>query len=643
MINKIKSMKITKRIIALNITLYMFFGLIVYPLIPYLLNYPPNSIDTKFQSAVVGMQYTNQFILLMILGIVVNVMILYFFFRKLDYWKNSKDETTKNKARLTAQIRDICANGIYKLLPIHSIVICSIVVIVLSAASTEFGLTLKLAIIITIWSVIADLLLYVFCNKVFYSILRESYYYIDKKDDKIVRMSIKDKMTVQSLATILVILAVMTFFGYSRITYERGEFLKEVELNKLANVINDNKDNLINYIKQKQEGYFIMDENFKVIYDNYGMSKFATEYIRYYPELNRTYFQYGSDVEGVNYKVSIDGKTYYVGKMFQVMPLSYTAMYFSFNLCLLLIYILITSFFSRNVKNELENLSHSLHELLNNDEVIGKELPITSNDEISDLIDAYNKIQKKTKGYIDELETKQEIIVKQGQLASIGELAGGVAHDINTPISAIKSGILMFREMLGQRSTDEAEILKRMDNCADKIINIVNSMRNQMRNLGGTTKIDFKVSDVIEDIRIITYNEFNKNNCKLEVEIQKEAIINGDPTKLGQVLTNLLVNAIQAYNKKEGIVKVILSTNEDNMVLIKVSDNAGGIAEDIQEHIFKSMLTTKGTVGTGFGLYLAYSVIKGVFGGEITFESVKGVGTTFSIKIPLANNTYNNV
>lgn len=234
---------------------------------------------------------------------------------------------------------------------------------------------------------------------------------------------------------------------------------------------------------------------------------------------------------------------------------------------------------------------------------------------------------------IETIEEKQDIIIKQSQLVTIGELAGGVAHDINTPISAIKSGILMFREMLGQRTENEMELLQRMDNCADKIIKIVNSMRNQIRNLGGTTNVEFKVVDVINDIKIISYNEVKKNNCELIINIEDDLTVKGDPTKLGQVLTNLIVNAVQAYKEKGGKVEVILTKAPDNMALIKVIDYAGGMDESIKPYVFKNILTTKGTLGTGLGLYLAYSVIKGEFGGEITFESEVGVGTTFYVAI----------
>ena len=153
---------------------------------------------------------------------------------------------------------------------------------------------------------------------------------------------------------------------------------------------------------------------------------------------------------------------------------------------------------------------------------------------------------------IKQIEEKQDIIVKQGQLVSIGELAGGVAHDINTPISAIKTGILMLDQMGCAKTDEEKEILERMDNCATKIINIVNSMRNQIRNLGSDNNVKFKISDVINDIKYITFHELKKNNAEIVIDIKDDLEVNGDPTKLGQVLTNLVVNAAQAYAGKAG-------------------------------------------------------------------------------------------
>lgn len=240
------------------------------------------------------------------------------------------------------------------------------------------------------------------------------------------------------------------------------------------------------------------------------------------------------------------------------------------------------------------------------------------------------------------LEEKQEIIAKQAQLVSIGELAGGVAHDINTPISAIKTGITMLKGINSQRPEEEKSIIETMDNCSDKIVNIVNSMRNQIRNLGGNTNVRFKISSVVNDIKCITYHEVKKYKAEVDVEIEDDLEIMGDPAKLGQVLTNLIMNAAQAYKDTSGgKINIIVTKGPADNAVIKVIDFAGGIDESVASHIFKSMLTTKGSEGTGLGLYLAYSVIKGNFNGEINFDTTKGLGTTFYIKIPISYDNEN--
>lgn len=233
---------------------------------------------------------------------------------------------------------------------------------------------------------------------------------------------------------------------------------------------------------------------------------------------------------------------------------------------------------------------------------------------------------------ITEQKRNIEIITKNENLVILGELAGGVAHDVNTPISAIKTGILMLKDTVA--SDNERALLKSMDSCADKIIKLVNSLRNQIRNIGSDNIEEINISSLISDAQIILHNELTKNNVNMIVDIKDDVKVKGNSTKLSQVITNLIINAIQAYSGKGGSIEVELYRNEDTDVVISIADHASGIPESIKPYIFKNILTTKGVAGTGFGLYLAYSVIKGAFGGEITFDTKEGEGTIFNIVLP---------
>ena len=226
-----------------------------------------------------------------------------------------------------------------------------------------------------------------------------------------------------------------------------------------------------------------------------------------------------------------------------------------------------------------------------------------------------------------------EIMTKNENLVILGELAGGVAHDINTPIAAIKNGIIMLKETVP--TDNEKMLLSRMDSCADKIINLVNSMRNQIRNLGSDEKTQVKISTVVNDTLMIVHNETMKKGVKINLNIKDELTVLCNATKLGQVITNLVMNAIQAYEDNPGMIDIDVYKSDKNEAVIVVEDYAGGIPERIRPHIFKNILTTKGVSGTGFGLYLAYSVIKGNFGGDMRFETETGKGTKFYITIPM--------
>jgi len=130
-------------------------------------------------------------------------------------------------------------------------------------------------------------------------------------------------------------------------------------------------------------------------------------------------------------------------------------------------------------------------------------------------------------------------------------------------------------------------------------------------------------------------NELEKNRCKLFVEMNKEMSLYGDFGKLSQVVMNIVMNAIQAYNGEHGEIKIRVFEENSNAV-ISVSDNAGGIPKKIADGLFKEILTTKGTKGTGFGLYFAKSMVRAEFNGDITFETEEGKGTTFYISMPVS-------
>ncbi|MGE5329545.1 MAG: histidine kinase N-terminal 7TM domain-containing protein [Deltaproteobacteria bacterium] len=246
---------------------------------------------------------------------------------------------------------------------------------------------------------------------------------------------------------------------------------------------------------------------------------------------------------------------------------------------------------------------------------------------------------------LEKINQAHNQLMQKERLASLGEIAGGVAHDINSPLSSIQTELHIINtlaariEESGQIVQEKElqylnEIKKRIQNISNasqKIVKIVNSVRNHTRNLSGETVQDFYIGSIFDDLKILLDHQLKQAKCELTIN-KEEVMINGDPGKLSQVITNLIMNAAQAYAGNPGRIDIDVSSNGEKAI-IKVTDYAGGIPKEFQEGIFKNILTTKGTQGTGFGLYLCNSIITGHFGGEIWFKSEEGIGTTFFISI----------
>lgn len=149
-----------------------------------------------------------------------------------------------------------------------------------------------------------------------------------------------------------------------------------------------------------------------------------------------------------------------------------------------------------------------------------------------------------------------------------------MAHDINTPISSINTSIMMLKNY--SQDPKYQDLLDTMSVSADRIINIVNSMRNQIRNLGSDEKEKFDLKQIVDDLHVLTANEQKKYGCKFESEVKGNIEIYGEKTKLGQVLTNIVVNGIQAYGGqgKKGIVKLTAFQKGPNLCRIEIEDEA---------------------------------------------------------------------
>ncbi|MEN8905540.1 MAG: histidine kinase N-terminal 7TM domain-containing protein [Clostridiales bacterium] len=258
--------------------------------------------------------------------------------------------------------------------------------------------------------------------------------------------------------------------------------------------------------------------------------------------------------------------------------------------------------------------------------------------------------------YIDFIRKNNEVSMERERLASLGQLIGGLSHNLRTPIMSISGGMDCIKDLIGEYNEsigdesvtieDHKEICKELIEWTNKIIpqvyyisDVIKAVREQAVNSNLNESSLFSINELLDRIEMLVKFTLDKILCELTIknEIKSDLYIEGEATVLVQIINNIVLNAVDSYKKTDvRKVNLIIRKNHSCVVFI-IRDYGKGIPVEIREKIFKEMITTKGMKGTGLGLYISYSLVKGKFKGDIWFESHIGKGTTFYISIPYQN------
>lgn len=238
---------------------------------------------------------------------------------------------------------------------------------------------------------------------------------------------------------------------------------------------------------------------------------------------------------------------------------------------------------------------------------------------------------------VNDLTVERQLALSS-KMASIGQLAAGVGHEINNPL-AIVYGLIQKIEKASQKNELSSEMIKnvilKMYTAVSRIQKIIKSLRE----LSHTHNEDKKPFEILESIRItfsLVEGIIVKNQIKMCISLpDEEILVIGEKGKFGQVVMNLIVNARDALKNQKNPLIGIKVIKDSNHVFIEISDNGPGIDVAILNNIFDPFFTTKNVnEGTGLGLSLSHQYIKDM-NGDINVESQKNHGTTFTIKLPL--------
>ncbi|HEX8136482.1 MAG TPA: ATP-binding protein [Pyrinomonadaceae bacterium] len=230
----------------------------------------------------------------------------------------------------------------------------------------------------------------------------------------------------------------------------------------------------------------------------------------------------------------------------------------------------------------------------------------------------------------------EEQLQQREKLSSIGLLAAGVAHEVNTPLTGVSSYTQMLLGMLPETDPKHA-LLQKVRRQADRASNIVNNLLNFSRTGSATEFTEVDVHRVLDDTLQLLETQLRRNQIEIErcydPDLPKAL---GNPGKLQQVFTNLILNARDAI-PDGGRITLFTASTDGETVIVEVADTGIGIAPENVAKIYDPFYTTKGVGrGTGLGLAVTYGIVQ-EHSGHISVESTPGRGTTFRITLPTAS------
>lgn len=255
---------------------------------------------------------------------------------------------------------------------------------------------------------------------------------------------------------------------------------------------------------------------------------------------------------------------------------------------------------------------------------------------------------------LEIIKSNQNMLIERERLASLGQLIGGVAHNLKTPIFSISGAAEGINDLIEEYKSsitdktvtvqDHLEIAHDMSVWVDKIkeyleymTDVVNAIRGQAASFTDNTYETFTIDELIKKVNILMKHELQQALVTLNItyNLTKEIKLQGNINSLIQIINNLISNAIQSYEGQPNKTIDMNISNTEKNLKITITDYGTGVAPEVKDKLFKEIITTKGKNGTGLGLFISYSNLKTQFNGDLKFESEPGKGSTFEIILPI--------
>lgn len=654
----------SNKIIFRYIATIFFIVILITSILPTLLNYPPNSLNNDFDVQMSGIPFVAQIFAIFMLASVILILIFKNLFKDIDSWyRDSNQSKYKDYARMQ-KIRKQCFSLPYLIFFGELIIPVIGIIFVLTITGSHHNIMIfKILLLLVSFFLFLAVASYITSKNLYTKILRDTYYEKSKMEP---RVSLKQKIFLQVLPVSIMGVLLTSLIAYNQVIKTKEEFLFNNYHNDLIETFDLNaRYNSGEVIKtfsemslsEYSDSKFIIKPDGSVLtVEGHDPSEFVVEYTKQLASTNNghTYDGYGIDTQGATIKVITEEGIYTLGILYSV-DSSETLIFLLVDfLFVIFVTFIFLNMFSTSLQKDISTVTDSLNAIAKSSNNMSK-LPILSNDEIGDLCNAYNSIQILTEKNIEQIKSNQDLLIERERLASLGQMVGGIAHNLKTPIMSIAGADEGLTQLVAELDasignpmvTDEDyhAIAKDMQEWIDKIkthtsymSDVITAVKGQAVTLSDSQVYPFSISDLFKQVDILMKHELKSALVTLRVSnnVDDNIKINGNINSLVQVLNNMISNSIQAYDgKSDEFIDLVANLRDNTTIELIVKDYGPGLPKVVQDNLFKQMITTKGKGGTGLGLFMSYSNIKAHFHGDMTFETEKNKGTAFIITIPI--------
>jgi len=256
-------------------------------------------------------------------------------------------------------------------------------------------------------------------------------------------------------------------------------------------------------------------------------------------------------------------------------------------------------------------------------------------------------------GALTTLKQAESELIRSEKLAALGRLVAGVAHELNTPLGNGRMAITTLMERVPRFEQSMAEGLRRSDldsflksvrtstliaeSNLKRATELIGSFKQVAADRTASRQRRFQLAEVVEEVLITLSPSMQDREIDVRVDVPDTLWLDSYPGDLGQVLTNLVENAVKhgLPDERVGAISIIAKPSGPDRIIIVLSDDGVGMTEDVARHAFDPFYTTTaGRDGTGLGLFITHNSVTNVLGGSIRLDTQPGAGSRFTLSIP---------